>query len=105
MDMQQMLEQARIMQQQLMNAQDNMADIEVSASAGGGMVNVSATADMKLTSIEIDPEAVDPDDVAMLEDLVLTAVNAALAKANEAANSQVAGITGGLDMSALSGLF
>lgn len=103
--MQQMLEQARIMQQQLMNAQDNMADIEVSASAGGGMVNVSATADMKLTSIEIDPEAVDPDDVAMLEDLVLTAVNAALAKANEAANSQVAGITGGLDMSALSGLF
>ncbi|MBR3317384.1 MAG: YbaB/EbfC family nucleoid-associated protein [Atopobiaceae bacterium] len=105
MDMQQILEQARVMQQQLMDAQDNMSEIEVQASAGGGMVNVSATADMKITSISIDPEAVDPDDVSMLEDLVLTAVNAALAQANEVANSQVAGITGGLDMSSLSGLF
>lgn len=105
MDMQQILEQARVMQQQLMDAQDNMSEIEVHASAGGGMVNVSATADMKITSISIDPEAVDPDDVSMLEDLVLTAVNAALAQANEVANSQVAGITGGLDMSSLSGLF
>ncbi len=105
MDMQQMLEQARVMQQQLMDAQDNMSNIEVSASAGGGMVRVSATADMKLTSISIDPDVVDPDDVSMLEDLVLTAVNAALTKANEAANSQVAGITGGLDMSGLSNLF
>ncbi len=105
MDMQQVLEQARAMQQQLMDAQDNMANIEVSASAGGGMVNVTATADMKLTSITIDPDAVDPDDVGMLEDLVLTAVNAALAKANEVANDQVSGVTGGLDLSSLSGLF
>lgn len=101
MDMEKIMEQARIMQQQLMDAQDNMAGIEVSATAGGGMVNVSATADMKLTSISIDPAVVDSDDVDMLEDLVLTAVNAALAKANEAANSQVAGITGGLNMPGL----
>ena len=105
MDMQQVLEQARAMQQQLMDAQDNMANVEVSATAGGGMVRVSATADMKLTSVSIDPDAVDPDDVGMLEDLVLSAANAALAKANEAANAQVAGITGGIDMSSLAGLF
>lgn len=101
MDMQQIMEQARLMQQQLSDAQDNMGNIEVSASAGGGMVKVTATADMKLTSLSISPEVVDPDDVDMLEDLVLTAVNAALAKANDAANSQVAGITGGLNIPGL----
>jgi DNA-binding YbaB/EbfC family protein len=101
MDMQQIMEQARLMQQQLVDAQDNLSDIEVTASAGGGMVTVSATGDMKLTSLKIDPEAVDPDDVGMLEDLVLTAVNAVLAKANEAANSQVANITSGLNIPGL----
>ena len=101
MDMQQIMEQARRMQEQLVTAQDNMSNIEVSASAGGGMVNVVATADMKLKSISIDPEAVDPDDVSMLEDLVLTAVNAVLAKANEVANEQVAGVTGGLNIPGL----
>lgn len=101
MDMQQIMEQARLMQQQLTDAQENMGNIEVSATAGGGMVSVTATADMKLTSITIDPEAVDPNDVAMLEDLVLTAVNAALEKANDVANDQVAGIAGGLNIPGL----
>ena len=101
MDMQQIMEQARLMQRQLTDAQDNMGNIEVSATAGGGMVNVTATADMKLTSLTIDPEVVDPEDVDMLQDLVLTAVNAALEKANEAANDQVAGITGGLNIPGL----
>lgn len=101
MDMQQIMEQARLMQQQLNDAQENMGNIEVSATAGGGMVNVTATADMKLTSLSIDPEVVDPNDVAMLEDLVLTAVNAVLAKANDVANDQVAGIAGGLNIPGL----
>ncbi len=101
MDMQQIMEQARLMQQQLESAQNNMGNVEVEASAGGGMVHVTATADMKLTSISIDPEAVDPEDVGMLEDLVLTAVNAVLAKANEAASAEVAGITGGLNIPGL----
>lgn len=101
MDMQQIMEQARLMQQQLTDAQENMGNIEVSATAGGGMVSVTATADMKLTSITIDPEAVDPNDVAMLENLVLTAVNAALEKANDVANDQVAGIAGGLNIPGL----
>jgi DNA-binding YbaB/EbfC family protein len=101
MDMQQIMAQARLMQQQLTDAQENMGNIEVSASAGGGMVTVTATADMKLTSLTIDPEAVDPEDVGMLEDLVLTAVNAVLAKANDVANDQVADITGGLNIPGL----
>ena len=101
MDMQQIMAQAQAMQQQLMAAQDNLGDIEVSASAGGGMVNVTATADMRLTSVSIDPEAIDPDDAGMLEDLVLTAVNAALAKANDKANEQVANVTGGFGMPGL----
>lgn len=98
MDMQQIMEQARLMQQQLEDAQNNMGEIELTATAGGGMVTVTGTADMKVTSITIDPEAVDPDDVSMLEDMVLTAVNSLLAQANEAANSQVANITGGLNI-------
>ena len=98
MDMQQIMEQARLMQQQLADAQNNMGNIEVSASAGGGMVEVTATADMKITSITIDPDAVDPEDVGMLEDMVLTAVNAAIEKANQVANDQVAGMTGGLNI-------
>ena len=101
MDMQQIMEQARLMQQQLEDAQNSMGEIELTATAGGGMVTVTGTADMKVTSITIDPEAVDPDDVSMLEDMVLMAVNSLLAQANEAANSQVANITGGLDIPGL----
>ena len=101
MDMQQIMEQARLMQQQLEDAQNSMGEIELTATAGGGMVTVTGTADMKITSITIDPEAVDPDDVSMLEDMVLTAVNSLLAQANEAANSQVANITGGLNIPGL----
>lgn len=101
MDMQQIMEQARLMQQQLEDAQNNMGEIELTATAGGGMVTVTGTADMKITSIKIDPEAVDPDDVGMLEDMVLTAVNSLISQANEAANSQVANITGGLNIPGL----
>ena len=101
MDMQQIMEQARLMQQQLEDAQNNMGEIELTATAGGGMVTVTGTADMKITSIKIDPEVVDPDDVGMLEDMVLTAVNSLISRANEAANSQVANITGGLNIPGL----
>lgn len=101
MDMQQIMEQARLMQQQLADAQDSMADIEVTGTAGGGMVRVTATADMKVTAIEIAPEAVDPDDVEMLQDLVLTAVNAALDQAGKVASDQVSGIASGLNLGGL----
>ncbi|MBR3224712.1 MAG: YbaB/EbfC family nucleoid-associated protein [Atopobiaceae bacterium] len=101
MDMQQLMEQARLMQEQLATAQDNMGNVEVEATAGGGMVRVTATGDMKITGISIDPDVVDPNDVAMLEDLVLTAVNSVLAKASEVANEQVADITSGLNIPGL----
>ncbi|MCH4053111.1 MAG: YbaB/EbfC family nucleoid-associated protein [Atopobiaceae bacterium] len=96
MNMQQVMKQARKMQEQLAEVQDGLKDIEVSSSVGGGMVKVTATADMKLTSITIDPEAVDPDDVEMLQDLVLTAVNDVLESAQDAANKQMGAVTGGL---------
>lgn len=101
MDMTQLMEQARLMQQQLMDAQDNMADVECEGVAGGGVVRVCVTGDMKVTSVQIDPSVVDPEETEMLEDLVLTAMNAALEKANEASASEVANITGGLDLSML----
>ncbi len=73
MNMQQMMKQAQKMQKQLAEAQDKLGDIEVSASAGGGMVKVTGTADMNITSITIDPEALDPEDVDILQDTILAA--------------------------------
>ncbi|MCH3942899.1 MAG: YbaB/EbfC family nucleoid-associated protein [Atopobiaceae bacterium] len=101
MNMQQMMKQARKMQEQLAVAQDKLKDIEVSASAGGGMVKVTATGEMTVTSISIDPEAIDPDDVELLQDMVLAAVNDALAQAQEAANRQMGAVTGGMSIPGL----
>jgi DNA-binding YbaB/EbfC family protein len=104
MNMQKMMQQARKMQEQLEAAQDNLGNIEVSSSTGGGMVKVSATADMHLTSITIKPEAVDPDDVEMLQDMILTAVNDVLDSAQAAANQQLSSVTGGLGGLGIPGL-
>lgn len=96
MDMQQIMKQARKMQEQLVEAQDNLKNVEVSASAGGGMVKVVATADGLLRSIEIDPDALDPEDVDIIQDTILAAVNDALTAAQEAANQQLGAATGGM---------
>ncbi len=101
MNMQQMMKQAQKMQKQLADAQDRLGDIEVSASAGGGMVKVTGTADMKITSVTIDPEAVDPEDVELLQDSVLAAVNECLSSAQDVANQQLGAITGGMDVPGL----
>ena len=101
MNMQQMMKQAQKMQRQLADAQDKLGDIEVSASAGGGMVKVTGTADMKITSVTIDPEAVDPEDVELLQDSVLAAVNECLSSAQDAANQQLGAITGGMNVPGL----
>ena len=105
MNMQQMMRQARKMQEQLAEAQDHLGDIEVTGSAGGGMVQVRATADNVITAIEIDPEALDPEDVELLQDSILAAVNEALANAQEAANQQLGSITGGMGGMGIPGLF
>ena len=94
MDMQQIMEQARLMQQQLEDAQNNMGEIELTATAGGGMVTVTGTADMKITSIKIDPEAVDPDDVEMLQDLIIAAVGEAMKQVDAESEKLFGGLGG-----------
>ncbi len=98
MNMQQMMKQARKMQEQLAAAEDNLKTQSVDASAGGGMVKVTMTGDMKLESIKIDPDALDPEDVEMLEDMILAAVNEAIRSVGELANKQMGAITGGLNI-------
>lgn len=89
MNMQQMMKQAQKMQKQLAEAQEKLKDVEVTSSTGGGMVKVVATGEMMIKSIEIAPEACDPDDVEMLQDMVLSAVNDALESAQNAAGAQI----------------
>src|SRR6516225_7928281 len=95
-NMQQMLQQVQKMQQEMMAAQEALKDEVIEASAGGGMVTVKITGDLNFKSITIDPEAVDPDDVELLQDMVLAAVNEALRSAQELASTKLGGITGGL---------
>jgi DNA-binding YbaB/EbfC family protein len=94
-NMQQLLKQAQKMQQEMMAAQESLKDEVVEASAGGGMVTVKVTGDLEIKSITIDPQAVDPDDVELLQDMVLAAVNEALRSAQELASSKLGGIAGG----------
>lgn len=104
MNMKQMMKQARKMQEQLAAAQERLKDVQVSASAGGGAVKVSATGDMQITSIEISPDACNPEDVELVQDMVLAAVNEALSSAREAADAQMSAATGmgGLNIPGLS---
>ena len=95
-NMQALLKQAQKMQQDMMAAQEQLKDESVEASAGGGMVTVVVSGDLVVKSIKIDPDAVDPDDVEMLSDLVQAAVNEGLRSAQEMAAAKLGGITGGL---------
>jgi DNA-binding YbaB/EbfC family protein len=95
-NMQQMLQQVQKMQQEMVAAQESLKDEVVEASAGGGMVTVHVTGDLNVKSITIDPQAVDPDDVELLQDMVLAAVNEGLRSAQELASSKLEGIAGGL---------
>ncbi|MGI8595810.1 MAG: YbaB/EbfC family nucleoid-associated protein [Thermoleophilaceae bacterium] len=95
-DMQQMMKQVQEMQAEMVKAQEELKDLEVEASAGGGMVTVKVTGDLELREVRIDPQAVDPEDVEMLQDMVLAATNEALRSAQELAASKMQGATGGL---------
>ena len=95
-NMQQMLKQVQKMQEEMMAAQESLKDEVVEASAGGGMVTVQVTGDLHIKSITIDPQAVDHDDVELLQDMVLAAVNEGLRSAQELATSKLGGIAGGL---------
>jgi DNA-binding YbaB/EbfC family protein len=103
-NMQQMLKQAQKMQQDMIAAQESLKDEVVEASAGGGMVTVQVTGDLDLKSITIDPQAIDPEDPELLQDMVLAAVNEGLRAAQELASSKLGPIAGGLGGLGLPGL-
>lgn len=98
MNMGSMLAKAQKMQADMAAAQAEVESSEVEATAGGGVVTVKANGAKNIVSIKISPEAVDPDDIEMLEDLVTAAVNEALSKADELMHSKMSGITGGMDL-------
>jgi nucleoid-associated protein EbfC len=95
-NMQQLLKQAQKMQEDMLAAQESLKDEIVDASAGGGMVTVRVSGDLVIKSITIDPQAVDPDDVELLQDMVLAAVNEGMRAAQELAASKMGSIAGGL---------
>jgi nucleoid-associated protein EbfC len=88
-DVQQLLQQAQQMQEQLMSAQQNLADAEVTGNAGGGLVTATVTGAGELVSLDIDPSVVDPEDVETLSDLVVAAVRDANAQAQKMAAEQM----------------
>lgn len=89
-----MMRQLQAAQQQMAKAQEELAEQTVEHAAGGGMVKVVADGQQRIRSITIDPEAVDPEDVGMLEDMVLAAVNGALEASQELAAQKMGGIAG-----------
>ena len=103
-NMQQTLQQLQRLQQAMEVAQEELKDEIVEASAGGGMVKAAVSGTLELKSIEIDPSAVDPEDVEILADMVLAAVNEGLRAAQELAASKLGSVTGGLGGLGLPGL-
>jgi len=91
----------RQMQNRLAKIQEELANERVEATAGGGVVKAVATGQQKLVAIEIDPSVVDPDDVEMLQDLVVVAVNDAFTKAQELASKRLSSLTGGMKIPGL----
>lgn len=98
MNMQQLMKQAQKMQQQLAEAEANMQNVSVDASAGGGMVKVKVNGLMQLESIQIDPDALDPEDVEMLQDMIVAAANEAIRGMGDIANREMGAITGGMNI-------
>ncbi|MHB1315472.1 MAG: YbaB/EbfC family nucleoid-associated protein [Christensenellales bacterium] len=97
-NIQQLMRQAQKMQQDMQKVQEELETLEFEASSGGGMVSVVVTGKKEVKKVTIKPEAVDPDDVEMLEDMVAAAVNEAIRKAEEKVNAEMAKISGGLPM-------
>jgi DNA-binding YbaB/EbfC family protein len=97
-NMQNMMKQMQKMQKKMQEAQEELGKQTVEGTAGGGMVTVKVTGHKEVVDIVIKPEAVDPDDVEMLQDLVLAAVNDALKKADELTNNTMGQFTKGLNL-------
>ncbi len=103
-DMNALMKQAQQMQNDMMQAQEQLKDEVVEASAGGGMVKVKMGGDLTLREIKIDPEAIDPEESEILADMVQAAVNEGLRAAQELAASKMGGITGGMGGGGMGGL-
>ena len=103
MNMQQAIKQAQKMQEDMQKMQEQLKQSSFEASAGGGMVTAHVNGSHQVLSVEIKPEAVDPDDVEMLQDLVLAAVNEALHQAEQTSQDEMSKVTGG--MPSVPGLF
>ena len=100
-NMQQMMKQVQQMQADMVKAQEQLKTETVEASAGGGMVTVTVSGDLELKAIAIDPEAIDPEDPELLQDMVTAAVNEGLRAAQELAAKRMGGLTGGMDLGSL----
>jgi DNA-binding YbaB/EbfC family protein len=98
MDMGKIMKQARQLQEKMSKLQEELGNKTVEASTGGGMVKVIANGRREIQSIEISPEVVDPNDIEMLQDLTLAAVNEALRKAEELATAEMSKIAGGMNL-------
>ena len=100
-NMQQMMKQVQKMQQDMLEAQEQLKHEEVEASAGGGMVKVKVSGDLVVKAITIDADAIDPEDPELLQDMVLAAVNEGLRAAQELQQSKLGGLAGGMDLGSL----
>ena len=98
MDMKKMMKQAQKMQAELARAQEEINQMTFEGSAGGGMVKATVMGNMTVQSITIDKEALDPEDLEMLEDMIVAAVNEALSSVNETSSSRLGALTGGLNI-------
>lgn len=97
-NMMKLMKQAQAMQSNMQKLQADLAERTYEFSAGGGVVKTVAKGDMTIVSLQVDPKAVDPDDVEMLQDLVISAVNGALQLARDSAAEEMGKITGGLNI-------
>ena len=101
MNQAQMMKQAQKMQQELLRMQEEQENKTYTAKAGGGMVAASVNGKHEIVSLEINPEAVDPDDVEMLQDMIIAAVNEAMRTADAEAASNMSRLTGGMNLGGL----
>lgn len=98
MNMNNLMKQAQKMQKQMAEMQAELAEKTLEITSGGGAVKVVVNGEKQIVSLDISPEVIDPDDVEMLQDLVITAVNEAIRQMEETVNSQMSRITGGMNM-------
>jgi nucleoid-associated protein EbfC len=106
MNIQKLMKEAQKAQKKMQEAQERLANLSVTGSAGGGLVTATASGDGNITGVKIDPGTVDPDDVELLEDLVMAAVNDAQRKAKELQETEMGAAMGGMGgMGGLGGMF